>query len=110
MSNTSSILRQYEVIAAITQRMLAAARANQWDDVVTLGEEYQLAVECLRNIDPLTSEDRLARRDLLARILADDAAIRNLAAPELSRLGVLLGNMKRQHSVLQAYYTPSFNS
>ncbi|MDS1141145.1 flagellar protein FliT [Pusillimonas sp. SM2304] len=109
MSTSPSILRQYEIIAGISSRMLAAARANQWDDVVTLGEEYQAAVESLRGMKDLNNKDRLARRELLVKILEDDAHIRTLAAPELARLGVLLGNMKRQQSVLQAYLAPSFN-
>jgi len=44
---------------------------------------------------------------LLTQILEDDAQIRHLATPELGRLGALLGNMKRQQTVLQAYYSPS---
>lgn len=109
MSKTPSILRQYEVIAAISSRMLIEARANRWDEVVVLGEQYHDAVESLRSLNELSTEDRLARRDLLAKILDDDAHIRSLAAPELNRLGILLGNMKRQHSVLQAYCSPSYN-
>ena len=100
---TSDVLRQYQIIATLSGKMLAQARASQWDDVVELGEQYHEAVECLRTMDTLSDEDRAARRDLLARILDDDAHIRILASPELSRLGALLGNMKRQQSVLQAY-------
>lgn len=107
MSTPSPVLHQYEVIAGITRRMLVEAHANHWDQVVILGEEYQQAVEALRGIDALSSEDRAARLALLTQILDDDAHIRQLAAPELSRLGALLGDMKRQHTVLQAYCTPS---
>lgn len=107
MSEPSSILRQYEAIAGITRRMLNEARANNWDQVVMLGGEYQQAVEALRGSNTLTTEDRQARLALLTQILDDDAHIRHLAAPELSRLGALLGDMKRQHTVLQAYCAPS---
>ncbi|MBF6617777.1 flagellar protein FliT [Pollutimonas thiosulfatoxidans] len=107
MSKPSTILRQYEVIAAITSRMLKEARADHWDEVIVLGAQYQEAVETLRGINILSDEDRAARRQLLARILDDDAHIRLLAAPELSRLGRLLGDIKRQHTVLQAYCAPS---
>lgn len=103
MSTTPSILRQYETIARISGRMLDEARVNNWDTVVALGEEYQDAVESLRAISTLSSEDREARRDLLVKILDDDASIRMLARPELERLGVLLGNMKRQQTVLHTY-------
>lgn len=83
--------------------MLVEARAEHWDNVVILGEEYQQAVEGLRVEKPLGDEDKAARRELLAQILEDDAAIRQLAAPELGRLAALLGNMRRQQTVLQAY-------
>lgn len=103
MSPTPSVLRQYEIIAGISSRMLVEARADNWDMVVTLGEQYQDAVESLRTLATLSDEDRLARKELLTQILEDDANIRMLATPELSRLGMLLGNMKRQQSVLHAY-------
>ena len=109
MITSPSPLRHYEIISGISGRMLAAARADQWDDVVVLGEEYQAAVEALRNLKSLNDDDRAARRELLAKILDDDANIRLLATPELARLGALLGNMKRQHSLLQAYLAPSLN-
>lgn len=109
MSTSTSVLRHYETIAGISQRMLAEARASHWDVVVDLGEQYQQAVQALRHISPLSNEDRNARRDLLVRILDDDANIRLLVAPELTRLGMLLGNMKRQQSVLQAYCAPLLN-
>lgn len=83
--------------------MLAKAQAQQWDDVVTLGEQYYDAVERLRALGALSDEDRTARRTLLTQILSDDARIRNLAAPELHRLSHLLGTIKRQQTVLQAY-------
>jgi flagellar protein FliT len=106
MSNSSPILRQYELIAEMSQKMLAHARADQWQEVVTMGQHYHAAIEALRDMAPLGNEDRLARKPLLAQILDDDARIRNLAAPELVRLGALLGNIKRHQSVLQAYCAP----
>ncbi len=102
-SHTTTILRQYEIIAGISNRMLTEARSDNWDLVVALGEQYQDAVESLRNITPLSDEDREARRGLLTKILEDDANIRMLAAPELGRLSMLLTNMRRQQTVLQAY-------
>jgi flagellar protein FliT len=103
MSHTSSILRQYEIIAGISTRMLVEARANNWDTVVALGEQYQDAVESLRAITSLSDKDREGRKKLLAKILDDDASIRMLARPELERLGTLLGNMRRQQTVLHTY-------
>ncbi|MBV6273193.1 flagellar protein FliT [Alcaligenaceae bacterium CGII-47] len=103
MKAPPSTLQHYETIAGLSRQMLAKAQAQQWDDVVVLGAQYHDAVERLRAIGTLSDEDRNARRRLLTQILTDDACIRNLAAPELHRLSHLLGMIKRQQTVLQAY-------
>lgn len=110
MSHNTPLLRQYEIIASITGKMLDEARANQWDTVVELGTQYHEAVEHLRTFTPLSSQDRQARRELLTQILENDASIRRLATPEIDRLGLLIGAMKRQQSVLHTYCGPSLNS
>ena len=103
MNTRQDILGHYQVIAEISGRMLTEARANRWDTVFTLGEQYHQAVEALRNLDLQSTEDREARRELLTKILDDDANIRRLAIPELDRLSSMLGNVKRQHRVLRTY-------
>ncbi|MBC7202603.1 MAG: flagellar protein FliT [Pusillimonas sp.] len=106
MSRSQSILNQYKIIASLSGKMVALARDNQWDDVVATSQEYSEAVQALRQYEPLNDSDRLIRKPLLQKILRDDAEIRNLAAPELARLGSLLGNMKRHQNVLQTYLAP----
>lgn len=101
----ASLLQHYQDIAKLSADMLEKARAQQWDDLVALGLHYQEAVERLQQLAPLDSDQRNARRALLARILDNDAQIRSLIAPELDRLSHLLGTFKRQRSVLQAYYS-----
>lgn len=103
MNTCHDILSHYQVIAELSGRMLTEARANRWDAVFNLGEQYHDAVEALRNLDLQSPEDREARRELLTKILDDDANIRRLAMPELDRLSGLLGNVKRQHRVLRTY-------
>ncbi|HLU79540.1 MAG TPA: flagellar protein FliT [Burkholderiaceae bacterium] len=103
MNARLDILSRYQAIAEISGRMLTEARANRWDAVVALGEQYTQAVETLREINTLSLEDREARKELLTQILDDDANIRRLAMPELERLSGLLGNVKRQHRVLRTY-------
>jgi flagellar protein FliT len=100
-----SLLQHYQAIADISARMRAMAQSQQWDSLVTLGAEYHQAVERLKQLDPLDDEEKAARRELLTRILDDDAQIRQLVAPELDRLSHLLGTIKRQRTVLQAYYS-----
>lgn len=103
MNTCQDIVGHYEAIAAISGRMLAEARANRWDAVFSLGEQYYDAVQALRALDLQSSETREARRELLTKILDDDANIRRLAMPELERLSELIGTAKRQHRVLRTY-------
>ncbi len=108
--NPSNTLQQYEVIADITHRMLDQARSNHWGKVIELSQHYIQAVEHLKDINQMDLSERLARRQLRTRILEDDAEIRQLAMPELRRLGHLLGDIKRQQNVVQAYCSPTFSA
>ncbi len=101
----ASILEHYQEIADLSGQMLAKAQGQEWNELVTLGARYQEAVERLKALNPLDDDQKNARRELLTRILDDDARIRQLIAPELERLSHLLGTFKRQRTVLQAYYS-----
>lgn len=106
MCQTQSSLCPYHVIAEITHRMLVHAQADQWDEVTALAPDYKNAVEALQTLGALPREQLEARRQLMTRILENDAGIRRLASPELERLGLLISNLKRQRNVLKAYYAP----
>lgn len=106
-TSTASTLRQYEIIAGFSGQMLRHAQSGNWSAVVDLGKQYYMAVEQLRHFPSPDEEGRVARKDLLTKILDDDARIRDLATPELARLSTLLGNVKRHQAVLKTYCAPS---
>lgn len=106
MCQTTRTLRVYQDIADTTSRMLSHAKASQWEQVIKLAPKYQSAVEELQNIGTLSRDQLETRRTLLTQILDNDAAIRNLASPELERLNELISGLTRQRTVLQAYYAP----
>lgn len=107
MPEPSALVLRYQRIAEISGEMLKLAQANDWDSVIALSKQYCDAVEMLRPLTPLGTEDKVARKSLLTKILDDDARIRNLAAPEMARLGAMLGAMKRHQNVLAAYCNTS---
>ncbi|KOF52453.1 MULTISPECIES: flagellar protein FliT [unclassified Achromobacter] len=103
---STPILEYYQEIAYITGEMLSAARAGDWDAAMAHGQQYCELVERLRLTEPAAPLDEAGRAmkyDLLVRILENDALTRNLAIPQLARLGELLGRMKRQQSLLSTY-------
>jgi flagellar protein FliT len=101
-----AILEHYQEIAFITGEMLAAAKVGDWDLAMVHGQQYCERVELLRQTEqkaPLDEAARAMKYDLLVRILENDALTRDLAIPQLARLGELLGRMKRQQTLLSAY-------
>lgn len=106
MLASSPILTCYVELEALAKRMLGAAQAGRMDDVYALQESYLARVEHLKTLDhdtPASVDERDRRRDHLERILACDAAIRDLLMPEWNRLSDLLRNSRRQRDLHQAY-------
>jgi len=84
--------------------MLAAARSGEWGELKTMQNAYRELVDGLREADPRSELDDTARArklDLVRRILADDAAIRDLATPSLARLSAALFTVNRPARVLK---------
>ncbi|QET05862.1 MULTISPECIES: flagellar protein FliT [Cupriavidus] len=106
MLSMSPIVRSYEELLLLSEQMLEAARAGNWDAMSELQQVYLAEVERLRQLDhavPFSDNERLRRFQLLERILAFDARIRDLTMPRLAQLGSLLNNSRTQMSLHRAY-------
>jgi flagellar protein FliT len=85
--------------------MLSAARRALWHDLVPLQEEYRHLVDALKEAETgvrLNELERARKFDLIRQILADDAAIRDLANPRMATLSALFAG--RQARVLKELY------
>ena len=102
-SSPDPTLRHYEYLAELSGKMLQLAQNHDWTGVVSLSQEYREAVEALRSVSGPDVVNPDARHALLTKILNDDALLRELAVPELARLGNMIGSLKRQQSLHQAY-------
>ncbi|AYZ66628.1 flagellar protein FliT [Burkholderia multivorans] len=106
MNRKDEYFARYEAIAAVSGRMLHAARGADWNALSGLQEEYLQLVDGLKEAGQgiALDEVELARKlDLIRRILADDAAIRDLASPEIARLSALF-ETQRSTKVLTDLY------
>ncbi|MGU7769776.1 flagellar protein FliT [Burkholderia sp. MR1-5-21] len=106
MNCKAEYLARYEAIAAVSGRMLRAARSADWAALSALQQEYQQLVDGLKDAGPgvVLDESELGHKlDLIRRILADDAAIRDLACPEIARLSALF-ETRRSTKVLTDLY------
>lgn len=103
MSSKNNYIAHYEAIAAISARMLSAARKALWNEMTDLQAEYRSLVDRLRDIEETVSLDeneRIRKYNLIRQILADDAAIRDLANPSVARLSAFFSTRRpvRMHN------------
>ncbi|MEW6164228.1 MAG: flagellar protein FliT [Pseudomonadota bacterium] len=99
----------YEQMCALSTRMVEAARANDWERLIDL----ERAVSGLR--DTLMSEpdgssasaprETARKRELIQRILRDDAEVRRHTEPWMEQVRRFLNGDARKRQVDRAYGT-----
>jgi flagellar protein FliT len=92
MKTTQEYFEHYEAIAALSSQMLVAARGGEWSELKAMQAAYRELVDRLKEVDGGSDLDESAKArklDLVRKILADDAAIRDLTSPSLARLSAL---------------------
>lgn len=105
-----TLLSAYDSLSATTGRMLAAARREDWDRLVSLEKDCADIVarlSALETEDPLPAALRDRKAALLRKVLADDAAIRDITQPYLKRLEAMLGTNRSEQRLLNAYGPPA---
>ncbi len=106
MMNSPQIITIYETVLAITGQMLDAARNDDWDRLVALEKDCKKRVEELiaENYGlPLSSQFQQRKAEIIRKVLADDAEIRNITEPWMAQLQNLLGNAGRERKLSEAY-------
>jgi flagellar protein FliT len=101
------IIGRYEAIAQTTCRMLDAARVSDWEGLVAhermcagLIAELKAAGDDKR---ALSREGTARKRQIIRKLLADDAEIRNLTQPWLAKLETLLRAGANQRRINASY-------
>jgi flagellar protein FliT len=106
MMNGQEVVSLYEAMVGITDQMLAAATANDWDRLAEL--EMQSAA-CVRQLkasgdgQPLAAPERSRKVDAIRRMLAADRQIRDLTQPWMARLSAMINNTGTERRVARAY-------
>ena len=106
MHRMPSQIELYEEMSLLSARMVEAARAGDWDNLI----ELEHGVSTLRNTLMATPEDNNApatdlarRRSLIQRILEDDAEVRRHTEPWMEHVRKYLGDSVRRRDVEKAY-------
>ncbi len=81
------LIDYYRAIEDSSRKMLDAAKAEDWDEVVRLEGACAVLIEQLRyrsRSEDLLPEQRAEKTRIMQRILSNDAQVRYLAEPWLS--------------------------
>jgi flagellar protein FliT len=105
---SEEMIGTYENILAVTAQMLDAARAADWDLLVKREQECRQLVESLMNTRSeneivLEAQVRKRKVEIIRKVLADDAEIRNLTEPWMQRLQHLLTSVGQERKLHAAY-------
>jgi flagellar protein FliT len=111
MQPQDRILLQYEALAGITSTMLAAARIEDWDALVTLQAESAALVTTLQRDEALQSEapatlsasQRQQKAALIVQMLADDGELRQLVAARMKQLSNQMHSASTVRKLTRAY-------
>ena len=85
---SNDVLSMYENIAGMTNKMVVAARSNDWDGLDTLENQCASAASTTMTgkVPALAGASRLRKIDLLKQILANDREIRSITEPWMTQL------------------------
>jgi flagellar protein FliT len=96
----------YQRMSAISAKMVEAARANDWEQLVAL----EKSVAALRDIlmaeednSAISPRDAELKRALIQRVLDDDAEIRRHTEPRMEVVRRFLGDAVKRNQVERAY-------
>jgi flagellar protein FliT len=102
----ASQIEIYEEMSALSARMVEAARANDWDNLIRLEKSVvalRLSLAADDDNSRLSAPEIEMKRTLIQRILDDDAEIRRHTEPWMEQVRQFLGGNERRKRVESAY-------
>lgn len=106
LESEQAVIDCYEEIAKASGSMLAAARAQDWDGLIAAEMACAHLIQKVSELSKqaaISDEGNRQRMAIIHRVLADDAAIRNLVEPRLLKLEGFLHGRDNGRRVQNAY-------
>lgn len=104
--SSEEIISLYQAISDITDQMLVAARARDWEQFCELEAHGAGHVQTLRHhgtADALPHVVREQKMRIIHQILAHDRAIRDITEPWMAQLARLINSAGAEHKLSRAY-------
>jgi len=100
------VVSTYETMVGITERMLEAATASEWDLLSELEQEcalYARRLQANEGAQPLAGQERQRKVSAIRRMLDADRRIRDLTTPWMAHLSSLINSTSTERRVVRAY-------
>ena len=100
------VIFTYKAILTVTEKMLKAAQANNWEELISLEQECKLLTQALvSNSNQIQLSDEMQKKkiDIIHRILDKDAKIRTITEPWMTQLQNLLINANQKRKLDRLY-------
>ncbi|MDP2135304.1 MAG: flagellar protein FliT [Sulfuritalea sp.] len=99
-----SQIQLYEEMSLLSARMVAAARARDWDNLVELEQGVNALRKALLVLpdSDAAAADLARKHSLIQRILEDDAEVRRHTEPWMERVRHFLGDTDRLRELQRA--------
>ena len=104
--DAEQVLSIYEDISRVTRQMLAAARSDDWDRLISLERDCNTQFAQLythRDSGSPNPDFERRKAELIRSVLEDDAQIRLLVEPWLANLGALMGTTRQKQRLSTTY-------
>lgn len=104
--SASQVIENYELLSALTVQMRKAAVHGEWDQLVSIELQRSKQVATMKPVDAEAKLDEATRQrksQLISKILADDAEIRNLTQVWMSQLQHSIQSNRQEQRLLHAY-------
>lgn len=104
--SSSQVIANYESLSALTEQMRTAAVQGEWDQLVGLEQQCSQHVATMKPVDTTAILDESARQrkiQLIKKILADDADIRNRTEVWMGQLQRIMQSNRQEQRLQQAY-------
>ncbi|MDP1557326.1 MAG: flagellar protein FliT [Nitrosomonas sp.] len=105
MDNTQTI-NTYEAILSATDKMLAAAQNNEWEELINLEKECKKLTDKLisnNSENILNNELQQKKVKIIHQVLANDAKIRTITEPWMMQLQNILHVTQCERNLQQTY-------
>lgn len=104
--NTPQVISSYESLSVLTSQMRDAAVHGEWDQLISLEQQCSQHVATMKPVDTVVTLDESARQrkiQLIKKILADDAEIRNHTEVWMGQLQRIMQSNRQEQRLQQAY-------